>query len=619
MKSRFSAFPVIFALLVLAIMIIPQYARASTQQQVTEIANFGPAESNNDAVDNIANDTILLNVDTWNPLPSGMFVGGVIRESLMELREYSPVASEFIMAQPVKFSQTYVSSGASRAVVRVPLSCGPDSTPTHIEFEIFKMSSATDYQIQRTSTYYGYPSGGIGSLDVTSSTGTDLHLVTVMGANFPLTSSPSQWFYQRDGRVYLTVTAPLHSEQWYLIVAHLTFAADKRWDFYLSPADLASDGNQASKVAFLYRPNPGDNITNTYTIPADLGFSFVFQEGLGNNAVSYERYFAAGDQLGFTYLMPIGAATYYLGSLNWFIEFKLNTSQKLTWGVEVISTVSGVPKTVLNHAYWTLRQDDSMMLASNPVNLNYTATVTIAAVHYIVLRGTIFIEAAQRATFLLWDAADSALYNYQLPYQRVWHFNAGGYDLEQMFFDFWMTFSLDNQTYNMTGATHAPGKSFWAGVGHWFNDHWTDIIAIELIAIGVLAAPFTLGGSLVLIGIGVGMILYNNWPAFRDFVNGVVKGVLDGLNWLGQWLWKLGEWIWKALTWFIDRLVDFGSQLIALIIYGLAVLIPVLIITMTTKLMSMFYKIAKGDLEGAASEGRGIVSTVTLGRAGGQP
>ena len=617
MRSRYlRAFPVIFAVLVLTILVVPQYARATTQQQITEIANFQPYESNNDAVDNIANDTIPLNVDTWDPLPSGMFVGGVLRESLIELREYSPVASEFIVAQPVKFSQTYVSSGASKAVVRLPVACGPNSTPTHVEFEIFKMTSATDYQVQRTFTYYGLPIGGLGSLDTVSATGGDLELITVMGSNFPLSASPSQWFYERANRVYVNVNAPLHSEQWYLMVAHLAYAADKRWDFYLSPADLASDSNTASKVAYLYRPNPGDNITNTYSIPADLGFSFVFQVGIGDSAVSYERYFNAGDSLGFTYLVPIGAATYYIGALNWVIEFRLNASQHLTWGVEIISSVGGVDKTVLNHAYWTGKLDDNVMLASNPANLNYTATITIAGVHYIKLRGTIFIEAAQRATFLMFDAGASALYDYQLPYQRVWHFNALGHDVEQMFFDLWMSASIDNRTYNMTGAVSTHHSGFWKGVGHWFNDHWTDIIAIELIAIGVLAAPFTLGGSLVLIGIGVGMILYNNWGQFRDFVNGLAKFVLDGLSWLGNWLWKLGMWISKALTWFIDRLVDFGSQLLALVIYGLAVMIPLLIITMTTKLMSVFYKLAKGDLEGAAAEGKSLVHTATLGKVG---
>jgi len=112
------------------------------------------------------------------------------------------------------------------------------------------------------------------------------------------------------------------------------------------------------------------------------------------------------------------------------------------------------------------------------------------------------------------------------------------------------------------------------------------------------------------------MILYNNWGQFRDFVNGLAKFVLDGLSWLGNWLWKLGMWISKALTWFIDRLVDFGGQLLALVIYGLAVMIPLLIITMTTKLMSVFYKLAKGDLEGAAAEGKSLVHTATLGKVG---
>jgi hypothetical protein len=200
------------------------------------------------------------------------------------------------------------------------------------------------------------------------------------------------------------------------------------------------------------------------------------------------------------------------------------------------------------------------------------------------------------------------------------YLDASNFNRGLNFFDLWGSLTVENYTYNKTGAfplavVHHSG--FWTGIGHWWDKHWMDILGFALIYGGMVLLPFTGGGSFILISAGIGMFLYNNWPALRHAVNGVLKFVLDGLQWLGNWLYKIGLAIWKVLTWFIDQLIDYGSQLIALIIYALAVLIPIIIITTATKLMSVFLKIAKGDLAGAASEGRQLVSTMTAGRIGG--
>ena len=116
MRSAMNKGVVVFAAFCLVVLLLPLTVTAEVQTQVTEIASFSPYENNNAEVDNIANDTIQYNFDTWDPLPPGMFVGGTIRESKMQLQEYAVGIeqgvpgirrhySEFYLAQPMKLSQ----------------------------------------------------------------------------------------------------------------------------------------------------------------------------------------------------------------------------------------------------------------------------------------------------------------------------------------------------------------------------------------------------------------------------------------------------------------------------------------------------------------------------------
>jgi hypothetical protein len=606
---------VIISFLVVAVLIIPQYAKATVQTQVTEIANFGPAESNNNRTDNLANDTIALNYDSWDPLPQGMFVGGNIQESEMQLREYAIGVvltnltveySEFQMCQPIKFSREYILSGSSQFVVRVPIDM-ESTPPLSVTFEMYKLDSVDDWQPMMDEL-----------LDVRDLAGAVLHYNCwgILTAPFP--SSPSSWAYVRDGRAYFQIQAPIHPDQWYLLVTHCFYPADSRWNFYLNPADVGSDNSTTSTVTYRYQPAADINTTHTYTIPADLGYSFVFQAGLGINAVGYERLFSAGEMLEFDILLPTGTNPWIEDALNFVMEFRVNSSLNLTWGLKAVALVNGSSRQVLQNTYWTGMVHDSMIVASNPNILNYTAT-SINGIYYSVIRFTVYIEVAQRAQFVLYDMAESTVYRAESPYQRLYHRDGAGNDLETIFFQPWATASFDNRSLNWTSVTpeHNNQPGFWEGVGNWFSEHWMDILAVVLIVGALIAAPFTFGGSLILLSFGVGVLLYENWPTFRGFVNGLVQGLLDGLTAIGNWLYKIGEMIWKTLTWFIDQIVSYGGQVLALIIYGLAVLIPIIIITMSTKLLSVFFKIAKGDLEGAAKEGKELIGTATMGKYGG--
>lgn len=622
---------------VLVVMLLPQFVVAETQTAVTEIANFAPCESNNDEVMNIANDTIEFNYQTWDPLPSGIFVGGLIKESLIELREY-PIGvpqgtgayehySETLFAQPVKLTQDYVMTGTSQWVVRMPVSVA-DFHPLKVDFKVLKMSSAVDYKVVRRNTYDGVPSPYVPStLDVVAGNDTELHAVCKRALGWSsLTDSPSSTIYVRDGRVYFQVLAPLHPDAWYLLVCYVMWPADVKFQFYLCPADLCSDNVTSSRIAYEYHPASDQDIFNSLPIPADLGFSFVFQAGLGESGVGYSRMFGAGDTILFQKLIPIGSKYYYEGVLNFVLEFRVGLTETLTWGVHATARIhdgaTNTTTTILNHDYWTGKQHNCLMVASNPTTYNYTSATLIDGVYYVIVNFDIYIESAQRVQFMLVDNAEASLYYYQIPYQHFSRYYDGETKLEVVWFDLWATASLDSLSLNWTGALPTPHHSgFWEKASAWWDRHWMDIAGILLIIGGVLAAPFTLGGSFVLVSMGVGLILYNNWPEFRNFVNNLIKFVLDGLEWLGNWLWKIGMAIWKALTWFVDQLVYYGSILVGLLIIGVAIALFVLPIKWELEILGAFESLARGDVERAkkqfgetASSMRGVGSKLTGGR-----
>jgi hypothetical protein len=641
MRRAVSKSVVVFAAFCLVVLLLPLTVTAEVQTQVTEIASFSPYESNNAEVDNIANDTIQYNFDTWDPLPPGMFVGGTIRESKMQLQEYAVGIeqgvpgirrhySEFYLAQPMKLSQAYVMSGASQFVVRLP-NAMDEYLPSYIVFKIFKMDSATDYSIVRRAAYFGAPlgAGSDAELDVVAADGSNLNALAWGVAGPTYSDSPSSWVYLRAGRLYMQLMAPLHPDEWYLLTSHAYYRNDSRWQFYLTAGDLGSDNVTASHVAYEYHPAADQNMTRDFPVPADLGFSFVFKASLGLYGASYSRLFNAGDELRFNALIPIGTQNYYEGCLNLVTEFRMNLSDKLTWGLEVKARVNeagvgNVTKTVISHTYWTGKQDDGMIVASNPVTWNYTSATLIAGTYYINAQCTIFIEASKRVEFMLVDDGSSALYSYQVPYQILWRFSGAGTNLEMNFFNLWSTVSLDNRSLNWTGGVVAPHHSrFWEGVGHWWDKHWVDIVALTLIVGAIALTPFTLGGSLALLGMGITLLLYHNLQGVRDFINGLIKYVLDGLEWLGEWLYKIGMFIWKALTWLLDQAIYYGSILIGLLVIAVAIALFIGPLYAMIKIMGAFLMMAQGDydkaaaqLSGLVAQGRSAASTLTGGRLG---
>jgi len=47
----------------------------------------------------------------------------------------------------------------------------------------------------------------------------------------------------------------------------------------------------------------------------------------------------------------------------------------------------------------------------------------------------------------------------------------------------------------------------------------------------------------------LGLVLFNSWKEFIDFVKAIVNGIWFGLQWIGKKIWLGLQWIWRGLVW----------------------------------------------------------------------
>jgi phage-related minor tail protein len=191
--------------------------------------------------------------------------------------------------------------------------------------------------------------------------------------------------------------------------------------------------------------------------------------------------------------------------------------------------------------------------------------------------------------------------------------DASGHLSDRIFFSPFNSISIDDFTVNKTtlpSAKETSNQDFWGGIGSWASEHWQDLLGGLLIIGGAVLILTGVGAGIGIgmIATGVGMLLYEHWDTFRNFIDNIVKNFVDFVVGIGTWIWKVVDAIWKAITWFVGVIIDYGGQLLAIIIYALAMIVPILMIYYTVKMMQVFLKMSKGDLEGAASEVREIVA-----------
>ena len=622
-------YAMIAAFLIVFIMIFPQYARAETQIQETETAVFEPFDPNADEIVNVANESITFNIDTWSPLPSGIFVGGTIKESEMRLNEMGlSNESQLVVSTIVSFQKKYIMSGAQKIVVRLPIPVASDNEPCNAELFIYQLTtpSIDFYYAPITIPHKILPV----SATIVPSAMADLSFVHLGDrsegglANLhyhndtpgvqPVWDSPIYYSYVSDDRLYVQITAPFLADAYYAFVAYYTYPAGRPFDVYWQPSDLASDNITNSRVCYYYKVDPTSCVFQNYPVPADAGWSFVFQEGYGGGVSSYSRYFYAGDTISFYKNIYSPAGICPNGSFNFIQEFASNPGTVLDYTLSVRGPSGGITTGMLNATYWNssvVGTVKNCIIASNPVNRSYelwyfTGTTTGGQRAYS-FSVTIQFNVAGRYTIPIYTDKMALAYNY---FSIT---DASGHLSDRIFFSPFNSISIDDFTVNKTtlpSAKETSNQDFWGGIGSWASEHWQDLLGGLLIIGGAVLILTGVGAGIGIgmIATGIGMLLYEHWDTFRNFIDNIVKNFVDFVVGIGTWIWKVVDAIWKAITWFVGVIIDYGGQLLAIIIYALAMIVPILMIYYTVKMMQVFLKMSKGDLEGAASEVREIVA-----------
>ncbi|WP_369425215.1 hypothetical protein, partial [Methanothrix sp.] len=286
------------AVLCVVVLLLPVLVSAESQTVVTEYANFQPYADNNDEVVNIANETIRTNIDTWNPRPSGVFVGGTIEESLLRLNEVGTSSRNWLMVTTVvQFDEAYTMNGASQCIVRLPMYV--DDEPSN--------QTQADLWIYRLATVAA-PSFGFNSTTaepvVTSATNLvaryeNIARIYAHDSDAPIWRDMSRESWLSEHRLYVRLIAPLLSGVPYLLVARMFVPAGVPFDVYFHPSDLCSDSILMTRIVYSWMQAPDRLYYQVRPVEADAGWSFVFQQGLGGMGMVYDHYFYATQMIVF--------------------------------------------------------------------------------------------------------------------------------------------------------------------------------------------------------------------------------------------------------------------------------------------------------------------------------
>lgn len=597
----------------LAIILIPVLVSAESRVALTEIAEFAPMYDDYDETVNIADETSKTNIETWNPLPDGIFVGGTIAESLMALNEvgvgdYSHLSVATIM----RFQSGYLSNGASEFIVRLPFFIDDEQIPLGMLLEIWEWDG--------TPITFRYDASGVGNLRIAEYPPGEYLYGTVV-ANIWFESEEiwrdithDSWLL--DNRLYARIIAPLYTDRDYLFVATGVWEGPMhQFKVYWHPCDLCSDGIKSTRIARAWEPGLDSYVLRDDDVEADAGWSFVFQIGIGGRARDYDRWYYDGQKLTWSKYVQVGAAAVD-AAVTFIMEFRTNYNQDLNYSI----TMTGGGNILLSKVWWDEKTARNVIVAGNPNIKTFNAEEYDGA-YWIKFWVYLWIEDDVRMQLMLIDDLDRPAGSYR-PWLEI---SGVGYEDKENYtrvaFAPWCTIVLSDEfIYNETDVIVPLDKTgFWRFAERFMPRQWLDIIDAILVGTG-LKEPITVilnwvGGAITPVIKSMWAItspliyaLYNYWKDFADAVGKFVQMIIDGLKWLGNWIWKIASAIYKALTWFVDRLVFYGSEVMAMIIYALAVIIPVGIIMITTKLMHIMENIARGRVAEAGKEAEALVT-----------
>jgi nitrogen fixation-related uncharacterized protein len=581
---------------VLLCLIVPQFVTATTYDQQTTIVN-APSEHSGayDEVVNVANNTAGSNYGTWDPMPSGIWVGGSTEESKFKFNTVMPAGSYSLLTWEASFTSSQIMSGASEVVVRLPLSY--DTTIERLNLAIYRLESSGSYSVTDS-----------GSIPLINFTDASIWLGTTNwynSTNGAFTDGDAFWM--TDDRCYVTMEVPIIPGELYLFSCRVQYDTDGRIKTYLSPNDVASDRILASNVT-TYIPSILGNYLDTQELPLDLGASYDFRVGLGNGMTAQSYYLYAGDTIQFvTYAI--------LNGTNWYHTL-------------VIPFMTDNHTAKFSFSATTKGTDAESWSVSDQIYYNYIAASSGAAINVANDTDDNFIQMIITSE---WDQLVTFVFYDQYKYDGTDEGDISG------------TNYLSNQTANILVSRGSPSMetdlqfltllnyyqvSSAASIqptdvdvnSPWVYEELEFDISIDWSNLFVQWINYNVGGTFyqivfdVVFGVSVGRILYDNIVNFLEgaagFIRNAIDAVWDTLVGIGEFLWAIGEAIYDALTWLAEQIVEYGSFILGLLMIFVGLFIFFWVVQQVMRIGNNFYQLSQGNILGAAE---GYMGTIRKG------
>lgn len=610
---------------ILALVVISPSMMAVTLDESEILVDMESANAAEyDELNNLANNTVHSNYATWDPMPSGVWIGSDTEESLYELNMVTANNSYFTMTWAVRFASSQIMNGASQFTVRLPIYV--DAYVTGVSLSILASDTVKSHDLVgnvptwnvSASLDYIYVKDFLDPADVSVVDGNDV--------------------FTRNNRMYVSIIAPILAEQIYVFVMTATYGPDGNPSFYISPNDVATDQIINSWMGWSIPTGPGMFSVGQERFDIDWGASYDVRGGLGNGITSIQLYMNEGDELWFTIWAPyvLGLNGYHTIGIPFYTangsaQFNVTITQRSVGGATVLTNTSEV---------WY----DQMIMVSNNAAVNATGATSFHKQFTVNLTSC----TGQWVTFYF---KNSPLDNPGVTLNGT-KYTMLNPDLDdpyvddaELFIGFTPILSylvcpvkittpvmgsvvepVETETESYFGQGIFKGLfSFWVKVNQYGEEFRAKTFDIQTPGETVVFAVSLLyGGGTVVAWWVVSALTDIPSPidVYRE-VKGTIENLLDmawgALKALGNFIWSIGEYIFDALTWLADQIIEYGAYLLGLLIIAAALLIFFFPIHYQLKLWSAALLLAQGKISQAREAVEDVADDVKskAGKVGG--
>jgi len=606
----------VIALALLTIILCPIIVKASYTTEYTREYNYTPTGVNN-LVQNRLDPNATNNRDSWDPVPSGVYVGGYSVESKMRLSVVPDSNCSISLAQVMRFEGSQIMSGGSYFIVRLPVS----DTYDKAYLDIYEIEPGTNWSFVQNITK---PSGSWherNDMRINFTQG-NYSLVYFSNGIVANDTSPTNgnFYYTRSNRTYAMVRCPIRTDQYYLFVTTAKYLSDAYVEVYWQPESLTGAWNR-STLATYNLIDPDTFVLAQENFNISLGYSWDFREGFGAGMCGYNKYMESGSQVNFYHKMEKLDLNNYLTFMFPFVSNLDNISIRTR--IEVFSLSTGDYEWIVDD---TSEWNDFILISTpNVLDTEIPAGWKASWEGWIRYELTFLNET--RFRFFMRDL----FYEHPEGFTQSWYghpvfaqrtlIHAPGYRWDPQHFFIWNDTSgeYDWVFWKIQAISQLNNYKWTQSAAKTDSQNiepkdWEDMNFLEknfflqgkfLITMGetisLLYPPA--GYAITVAGMSAVLVAeYGNLPDPFGFLTDGLNWIWDKLRGFGQWLYKVGQSIVGAIKWFVEQLIYYGSVILGIFILITAFIVLFTPMYFTAKVGMMIRKAALGDVDGAMGE-----------------